>query len=247
MQKNDIKDILIDFGLSEYEALVYLASLSLGPSTVNEIAKHSGVKRTTVYPVIENLKQKGIMNIEVKGFKKFFVAESPDKLERIIEQKKDRLKSMIPELTAIQNLKTNESFIRYYEGVAGVKMVYDSILDGLKPGDEYLIISDMERFLRIDKPYFTHFIEHRAKLGLKTRTILQDTEDAHYHKKFEQNNNWTIKILEKKVDLKANIVVLPNKVVITQIVEPLITIVIETKSIVEIQREQFNIIWDSIK
>ncbi len=247
MQKQDIKATLIDFGLSEYEAMVYIASLSLGPATVNEIAKNSGVKRTTVYPVIEGLKRKGIMNIEVKGLKKSFVAESPEKLEGIIEQKKDRLKSMIPELSAIQNLKSNESFIKYYEGVEGVKTVYDSILDGLKPGDEYLIISDMERFLKMDREYFTSFIERRAKLNLRTRTIFQDTEDAKYHKKFELNNNWTIKILEKKVDLKANLVILPNKVVITQIIDPIITIVIENRSVVEIQREQFNIIWDSLK
>ena len=67
MQKEDIKEILIDFGLSEHEALVYLSSLMLGPSTVNKIAKHSGVKRTTVYPVVESLKRKGIMNIQLKG------------------------------------------------------------------------------------------------------------------------------------------------------------------------------------
>jgi len=247
MQKINIKNILIDFGLSEHEAMVYLASLSLGSATVNEIAKSSGVKRTTVYPVIEGLKRKGIMNVEINGLKKLYIAENPEKLENIIEQKKDRLKNMIPELMAIQTFKNNESFIKYFEGVEGVKTVYDSILNDLKPKDEYLIISDIERFLNIDREYFTKFIEKRAKLDLNTRTILQNTEDAAYHKKIERNNNWSIKILEKKVDLMANIVILPNKVVITQIVNPIITIVIENKSMVGIQREQFNIIWDSIK
>ena len=246
MQKEEIKDILVDFGLSEFEALVYLASLSLGPATVNDIAKHSGVKRTTVYPVIESLKRKGIMNTEVKGLKKSYVAESPEKLEGIIEQKKDRLKSMIPELTAIQNLKSNESFIKYYEGIEGVKTVYDSILDDLKPGDEYLIISDMERFLKMDRPYFTNFIERRAKLNLKVKTIIQDTADAQYYKKIERNTNQQIKILDKSADFTANLVILPNKVVITQIVEPIICILIENKSIVELQRKEFNIIWNSI-
>jgi sugar-specific transcriptional regulator TrmB len=247
MQKEDIKETLIDFGLSKHEALVYLSSLTLGPSTVNKIAKDSGVKRTTVYPVIDALKRKGIINIEIKGLKKLFVAENPEKLGNIIEQKKDRLKSMIPELTALYSLKTGESLIRYYEGVSGIKTVYDHILDGLKPGDEYLIISDIEKFLKIDSEYFTKHIEKRAKMDLKVRTILQNTADAMYHKSIERNNNWKIKILEKNVDLKANIVILPNKLVITQIVDPLITIVIENKSMVDMQRDQFNIIWDTIK
>ena len=247
MQKVDIKEVLMDFGLSEFEALVYLAALSLGPTTVNDIAKHSGVKRTTVYPVIEGLKRKGIMNVEIKGLKKSYVAESPDKLEGIIEQKKDRLKSMIPELSAIQSLKSNESFIKYYEGVAGVKTVYDSILDGLKSGDEYLIISDMERFLKMDREYFTDFIEKRAKLNLKVKTIIHDTDDAQYYKKIERNTNQEIKILDKSADFTANLVILPNKVVITQMIEPIISIIIENKSIVEMQRKEFNIIWNSIK
>jgi HTH-type transcriptional regulator, sugar sensing transcriptional regulator len=247
MQKQDIKDVLIDFGLSEFEALVYLASLSLGPATVNDLAKHSGVKRTTVYPVIDSLKNKGIMNIEMKGLKKSYVAESPERLEGIIEQKKERLKNMMPELTAIKSLKHNESFIKYYEGISGVKTVYDSILDGLKSGDEYLIISDMERFLKMDREYFTNFIERRAKLNLKVKTIIHDSEDAQYYKKIERNTNQEIKILNKSADFTANLVILPNKVVITQIVEPIISIVIENKSIVDMQRKEFNIIWNSIK
>ncbi len=247
MQKVDIKETLMDFGLSEHEALVYLSSLTIGPSTVNKIAKHSEVKRTTVYPVIESLKRKGIMNVEIKGLKKLFVAENPEKLENIIELKKNRLKSMIPELTALYSLKSGESLIRYYEGVNGVKTVYDHILDGLKPGDEYLIISDMQRFLALDRVYFANFIEKRAKLNLKIRTILQNSEDANYYKTIEQNTNQKIKILEKNLDLKANLVILPNRIVITQIVDPLITIVIENKSIVDMQRDQFNIIWDTIK
>ncbi len=247
MYKEDIKNTLIDFGLSEYESMVYLASLSLGPSTVGEIAKKSGVKRTTVYPVIESLKQKGIMSVKIIGLKSLFQAENPDKLEIIIEQKAKKLKNMIPELTALQNLTGNESIIKYYEGVAGVKTVYDSILDGLKPGDEYLIVSDMERFLKMDREYFENFIRRRVKYNLVVKTIIQDTPDARHYKTIEKNTNQEIKIFDKSVDLTANLVILPNKVVITQIVDPIISILIENKSIVELHRQQFYIIWNSIK
>ncbi len=247
MQKEDLKSTLIDFGLSEHEASVYLASLSLGPSTVNEIAKVSGVKRTTVYPVIESLKQKGIMNIEVKGLKQLFVAESPERLEIIIEQKKDRLKDMIPELQAIYNLKSGGSLIKYYEGIEGVKTVYNSILlNDLKLGGEYLVISDMKRYLDMDKEFFENYMGKRAKFNLKTRLILQNNESGFYYKKFEQNLNHKIKIFDKKVDLKVHLLILKNKVIISQIVDPMVSIVIENKSIVEMQRQQFNIIWDAI-
>ena len=247
MQKEDIKEILIDFGLSEHEALVYLSSLMLGPSTVNKIAKHSGVKRTTVYPVVESLKRKGIMNIQLKGLKNLFVAESPERLEKIIEQKKERLKSMIPELSALYNLKGGESLIKYYEGVEGVKTIYEDIYNTLRPNDEYLITSDLKKFLNIDKDFFTKFIEKRAKLNLRVRTILQNNDIDMFYKKNEQNFNFKAKVFEPNIDLKANVAILPTKIYITQLIEPYISIVIENKNIVDMHRQYFNIMWDAIK
>ncbi len=247
MQKEDIKEILIDFGLSEHEALVYLSSIMLGPSTVNKIAKHSGVKRTTVYPVIESLKRKGIMNIELKGLKNLFVAESPDKLEKIIEQKKDRLNSMIPELSALYNLKGGESLIKYYEGIEGVKTIYEDIYNSLKPNDEYLITSDLKKFLNIDREFFTKFIEKRAKLNIRVRTILQNNDVGAFYKKNEQNYNFKVKMFESNLDLKANVAIIPTKIYITQLIEPYISIIIENKNIVDMHKQYFNIMWDAIK
>ncbi len=105
----------------------------------------------------------------------------------------------------------------------------------------------MERFLKMDREYFTNFIEKRAKMNLIVKTIMHDTEDAQYYKKFEKNTNQEVKILDKSADFTANLVILPNKVVITQIIEPIVAIVIENKSIVDMQRKEFNIIWNSIK
>ena len=247
MQKEDIKEILIDFGLSEHEALVYLSSVILGPSTANKIAKHSGVKRTTVYPVVESLKRKGIMNIEIKGLKSLFVAENPEKLEKIIEQKKNNLKNMIPELAALYSLKSGESLIKYYEGVEGVKTVYEDIYNSLKPNDEYLITSDLAKFLNIDREYFTKFVEKRAKLNLRTRTILQNNDVGTFYKKNQQNYNFKVKVFETNIDLKANVAIIPTKIYITQFLEPYISIVIENKNIVDMHKQYFNIMWDAIK
>lgn len=247
MKKDEIIDNLISFGLSKNEAIVYLTSLSAGASSVQKIAKMANLRRTTVYSLVDSLMSKGIMKTEIHGLKKLFTVENPEKLEGMIELKKERLREILPELTAIHSLKSGESFIKYYEGPEGVKTVYNTILDDLKSGDEYLIISDMERFLAIDQPYFEKFIETRAKLNLNVRSLFQDTERAHYYKKFEKNTHQTVKIFPRTVNLTANLVILPTRVVITQMVEPIMTILIENKSIVEMHRQQFNIIWESLK
>jgi len=103
-----------NFGLNKNEAILYLACLSLGPSSVQTIAKGANIHRTTVYPIIDGLMKKGIMKTEVHGLKKLFTVENPEKLESIIELKKEQLKQILPELTAIHSLKSGESFIKYY-------------------------------------------------------------------------------------------------------------------------------------
>ena len=44
---------LEEFGLSEKEAKVYMASLEIGEATADQIAKHSGVNRSTTYVQIQ--------------------------------------------------------------------------------------------------------------------------------------------------------------------------------------------------
>ena len=90
MKNEQLIEILKEIGLSENEAEVYLTSLSLGPTTILKIAKSSGIGRTTVYSVIETLKNKGLIHIKPVGLKQLYVAEHPDRLENIIENKKPR-------------------------------------------------------------------------------------------------------------------------------------------------------------
>ncbi len=246
MKKADYIAYIQDLGLTENEARTYLSALSLGPATVMKIAKQAELKRTTIYSLLETLKAKGLIRYEVRGFKTLYAAEGPERLEQMLELKKERFREALPELKAMSELKGGESFIKYYEGVAGVKTVYDQILDGLKPGDDYVVVSDMEQFLQMDRDYFTKFIENRVKYRLKLRAILQNTPDGQHYKEIENQTTMIIKFLPKGTTLSANMVVTPYRVIITQIAPPIITVVIENKSIVQMQKEQFEIMWQAL-
>ncbi len=247
MKTVEFAEILKDFGLDINESKVYIAMLSLGPSKVLRIAKEAEIKRTSVYAVIEGLRQKGLVEIQVKGLKKLYAAASPEQLESMIELKRQKFRDILPELKALDTFKGKESFIKYYEGLNGVKSVYDRILDDLKPGDDYMIVSNMEQFLDMDREYFADFIKRRAAYNLKVRTLILDSPSARHYKEHEKSTNQSIKFLPSDTKLSANLVITTHRVVITQTVKPIMSIVIENKNIVEIQKEQFDIVWDSIK
>ena len=54
---------LTEFGLTEYQARVYLALLDLGTATATQIPPHSGVPRTRIYATMAQLHERGLVEI----------------------------------------------------------------------------------------------------------------------------------------------------------------------------------------
>ena len=246
MKNEKFLSVLKDLGLSENEAKVYLATLSLGQSTILKIARASEIKRTTVYSVIKSLLTQGLMRIEVRGFKKKFVAESPEKLESIVDARREKLKHTLPEFLALYNVKGGESFIKYYEGLEAVKSLYENLLRDIRPHENYMVVTDQKRWLALDPEYFLRFTERRAKLPIDIRLLMQDSGTARDHKEKEKNFNEHIKLLPKGTSLTTNLVVTPRRVIIHQLVPPILAIVIENQSVIQMQQELFEIIWRSM-
>lgn len=251
MKKDDLLDILNKLGLNENEAKTYFSALSLGPTTILNIAKEANIKRTTVYSAVESLKQKGLMYLEVKGWKKLYVAENPEKLMSLLKQRQAEFKEVLPEFSALYKLENQGSTIKYYEGVEGVKSVYEELLKDIGPNEDYLIISDSEKWVNIDPEYFEKFLKRRAKLAetlkFKTRLLSQKSDYSERLKKFNKNYGMEVKLLPPQSSLITNLVVIPKRTVIHQLTPPIFAITIENKSIIQMHKEFFELIWNSIK
>ncbi|MSU75310.1 MAG: hypothetical protein EXS55_02245 [Candidatus Magasanikbacteria bacterium] len=246
MKTNPLLKTLTTLGLTDHESAVYLAALSLGPSTILKIAQAAEIKRTTVYSVVEALKQKGLIIIEVRGFKTKFVAENPEKLETILDNRQALLAKTMPEFAGLYNLKGAESSIKYYEGLNGIKSVYENLLVDVRPKEDYLIISHQAQWLNLDPDFFLDFTKRRAKLNIKIRLLLQDSPPAREHQRLQKIFNEHIKILPPGTSLNTNLVIIPRRVVIHQLVPPINAIVIENPSVIRMHREMFEIMWRSI-
>lgn len=247
MKNQKLLQTLKDIGLDETEAQVYLTSLSLGPTTVLKIARSSEIKRTTVYGVIESLQTKGLMRIELAGLKQLYVAENPEKLEVILDNRKREFSAKLPDFMALYKLEGGESSIKYYTGLKAMKRVYLSTLDDIKHGDEYLVITNQKKWFELDPGFWMkEYIEERAKLPCKTRLISKDSDIAREHKKFQANFNEKFKIFTEGVSIDIDMVLIPNKLIIVDLLPPLTTLVIENKNIIELQKQLFEIIWHSL-
>ncbi len=247
MDITKLNSLLQNLGLSQHEASVYLAALSLGPCTVLSLSKTSRVKRTTIYSVIESLKDKGLITIKITGFKRRFVAEDPRKLQHIIEKKREELTAAMPELELLKHISDDTNSITYYEGIRAIKTVYEKLLEDVQQSSTYYVIGNQEFWYSRDKKYFQNFIERRGELaresGVKVKLLLQNSSITLQHKRAEVKYEEIIRILPKRVQFETNLVITDFRVLIHQLHEPDSALVIENPSIIKMHKELFQILW----
>lgn len=119
-------------GLSGNEIKVYLALLKLGSVTAGEILKKTELHRAGVYDTLDRLMDKGLVSYVIKSNRKYFEAASPDNLLEIIEKKekeiqedKQKIKDIIPELDAMRLLSKGAQEVTLFKGNKGIKSVLE--------------------------------------------------------------------------------------------------------------------------
>lgn len=135
-----IEDTLKKIGLTDKEAQTYLALIKLGPSTAAEIGREVGLPRQTIYTIVESLVDRGYLDQGDRRGVKLFLAD-PSKLFELIEKQKKTLDEQhtvlereLPKLLERQKRRGPEVRVRYYEGVSGLKRLFNSILDYYRLG-----------------------------------------------------------------------------------------------------------------
>ncbi|MFZ2193070.1 MAG: helix-turn-helix domain-containing protein [Candidatus Moraniibacteriota bacterium] len=232
-------------GLSEKEAKVYVAVLELGEATIAEITKKSKIKRSTIYDILNTLKEKGIISQTRLNKRPIFLAENPKKMLEKLEEKKRGLEEAVPELLSIMNLLDKKPKIRYFEGIEGVREVFE---DTLRYPNQELLTWFSHPNINLGEDFFwKYYNPERLKRKIWGRAIATDTpQNRALNETF--GNKWLakMKISSNKSLLKLDIEIKiygKNKVGIVSYKEDL-GIVIESKKIYDGLKAIFEVMWD---
>ena len=166
--------ILENIGLTRNQVEIYLALLKLGSVTAQEIIKESGLHRSPVYDALEKLHEKGLVGFVEKDFKKYFQAVPPKKLYSYLEEKKQEISELMPELEKLESSNVENINASIFKGKEGLKAIhYDMLKEGKQIdvlGGKGLIFSEL--------PYYIpHWEKERVKKKMKWR-ILWDKEEV---------------------------------------------------------------------
>lgn len=170
------RSVLTSLGLSGAEAAVYLAALELGESHMQDLARKSGIKRTSIYNFIDELKDRGLIVELKKKRRSVYSAVHPQKLLEIEQTKISELERAMPELLAIQNSSKTKPRVTFYNGIDGIKTVY---ADMLREGKEILALEDLEHMrATLPRSFYEHFPAERARRNIHFRSIVRDSPEA---------------------------------------------------------------------
>lgn len=244
---------LSQLGLTPKQATVYLTCLQLGIDTVLHIAKMAGLKRPTVYLLLDELEAMGLVSRVQKEHKTLFKAEDPEIIISRLKLQQEKALSILPSLKAIYNLDPEKPTIKIHEGVLGARNVYTDIFTYFltHPTEELLIFGSLKDSLEYFETQVVDFFY--ASIG-KTKTHVREIgNDDHETRKYYRasarlNPNHDIRLIRNEGRFsQTDNMLYGNQLAIFSVKERVFVTTIQSSPITETYRTLFEMAWRSGK
>lgn len=241
-----INSILAELGLSKSKGAVYLASLETGTGSVVEIAKRARLPRTTVHEIMQQLLELGLVSFVTKGRAQIYTAEPPTKLKSLLKDKERKLESILPELTSMLSTSGVKPKVRFYEGVEGIKAVFE---DTLTVNDKVLraILSMADLYDTPGKIFMDHYTARRVAAGIKLNVIRSEAKEVEETWPASAKENRELHYAPKDMAFPMTMYLYDNKVGIIGTQKENFGMIIESADFFLTQKNLFEIIWQVTK
>lgn len=248
MDNNLIVQIKNNLGFSEKKTAIFLALLQLGETSAMKIAHKAKLKRTTVYNILPELIDDGLVATTSIGKHKRYFVTDPRIILKILESKTENTKSFLPLLTSLHAISVHQPKISLHEGENGARQIYEDTLT-INSGDiVYGFIGDV-KVNEIPEKDLAIYIKTRVSKKIRNQVIMAPSSYADFLQKDTAKELREVKIFSEwkniqipSVDFK----IYGNKIAIISYHENFLGIVIESKDISQMCKAIFKSLWDKI-
>ncbi len=234
------KDLQRSLNLTDAQASVYLAALELGQATMQQLARKSGVKRTSIYNFIDELKERHLITEAKKHKRSVYSAVHPDKLMEIEQERIKELNSLLPELMAIQNSSPIKPKVTFHEGFEALKEIY---ADFVKEGKPIIAWSEFNESHDATGNLMEEQAERRSKRNIPVRWITTESPEAREFAKIDTRVLRETKYVNSEL-FKTKVVVYGNKLALLSYhTNPPFVVLIENADIASTVRGLWEELW----
>lgn len=228
-------------GLNVSEITVYLFLLENGLSTPPIVSRGTKIARTNCYNLLESLKGKGLIDEQVSGNRKAYLASDPESLVRSLEKKKEAIQQILPDLRGLYTTQKNKPKIQFYEGAEQIREIYIRSLEAPKimaigstnqlevvlPGLLKYYFDEIKRREIIFRDILT---TGSQKIGLQTKEALKGFYDLKF-------------LPSEYKDPPTDILIWNNNVALLTLKEPIFGTVLTSHLLSQTFSMLFDLIW----
>lgn len=238
---------LVEFGLSEKEAKVYLALMELGEASVTDIARRARVTRTNTYHLLGALSSYGLVIGEQGDSKTMFVAQRPEKLLAFVREKMNKAansyreaESLMPEFKSLYRDPEQKTKIKYFDGVEGIMAVYDDTLTAKSKILSYSTSEDRDSVL---PGFFNDYYEKKAEKGIETESFVSESGLTKEQKMLLGEYKISAHMLPERFAISSEINIYDNKVAVVSLKEKT-GFIVEGKEVADAFKKMFVLAYE---
>lgn len=238
----NVKESLESVGLNDKQAKVYLALLELGQTTAYAIAERCDVKRPTVYVILDELRQKGLVLKIPHAKKQLFSAKSPDEFFGEAEERFHMARKALPELLAMTSGDKKPKTL-YFEGIEGVK---ETLTYGITKFPEKEILAFYAHAADASRELIDVFWDYNRAIkrqNIKVRGIAPAHESLKEFRAMDREFGNEIRVIPKTI-YNSNISIDMGKEFVRLLdFKNLQGVIIENQDIARTMKQIFEMVW----
>lgn len=239
-----------NLGMNEKEQRAFLKMLELGAQPISVVARHVGVPRSSMYVILEKLKNLQVVEEFERGgitYVKCIPARQISDIlktkERTIEQTLKLLEESLPELEKLENKLSITPTVRFYEGKRAVMKMYEEVIreNGFHAFFNPAVVQE------IMPEYYYKVGEMLKKNKGIAKELLAPGEEAQRYKKRFGSPTHEIKFLPKNSAFFADTLICKDTIYMISYGETEVSGTgIHNPSLAQAQRGIFEALWERI-
>lgn len=245
----DIQQSLIDLGLKEKEVAAYITLLKLSGAGAHHIAKEAKLERTTIYPILESLCEKGLAHKVVKGKRYEYVAEPLVALEQLVKNKIVILDDLLPLLAGMTRSQSSKPVVKYYDTLPDIKHVFAE-----RANSKEKLVRDFASIENVVEVFGRRFIDNQIENRIKNKVRVlslrrgpkeEDIQDDWYIRADGSNHLLReVRYLDRKIMFNQSLITIyDNSVGIFSSEKELFALIIESQDFSAAMKVLFDIAW----
>jgi len=243
----EIREVLGEIGLSEREITIYMAMIKVGENTASQISQVAKMNRITTYTLLKSLKEKGYCSIYQKNNIQYFKPIRPEQILGLLEEKKKRIKILLPEINKNLSPISDKPEISLFEGKKGLAAMFDLLLKDAENKREVLGYGNVSCAEKVFQQQSTFWRKTRLEKKIKMRAVSDSLGDIEHRSPAIWKKITEVRTNKDFAKLGTYTIITENYVSHSTLKEGIFGILIKSKEIAAKEKLVFENFWKQAK